>query len=140
MLGKAGELGCPPHDPDCLCSNADFQHGLRDCTHEACPGEKVEQVVQAGLQACREMGGAPGSCTFSLNFLFPLHEMTILTPYSHWCSYYWHRLWHYYRNSHLWLWLRDHRSLHQRLWLCPCPNRKFYLIYICVYTVESMLT
>ncbi|EZF68451.1 hypothetical protein H105_08971 [Trichophyton soudanense CBS 452.61] len=63
MLGKAGELGCPPHDPDCLCSNADFQHGLRDCTHEACPGEKVEQVVQAGLQACREMGGAPGSST-----------------------------------------------------------------------------
>ncbi|OAL75698.1 hypothetical protein A7D00_1298 [Trichophyton violaceum] len=63
MLGKAGELGCPPHDPDCLCANPDFKHGLRDCTHEACPGEKVEQVVQAGLQACRDMGGAPGSST-----------------------------------------------------------------------------
>ncbi|DAA74780.1 TPA_exp: GPI-anchored CFEM domain protein [Trichophyton benhamiae CBS 112371] len=63
MLGKAAELGCPPHDPGCLCSHPDFTNGLRDCTKEACPGENIEKVVEEGQKACKDMGGAPGSST-----------------------------------------------------------------------------
>ncbi|KDB20543.1 hypothetical protein H109_07503, partial [Trichophyton interdigitale MR816] len=63
MLGKAGEFGCPPHDPGCLCQHPDFTHGLQDCTKEACPGENVDDVVTQGQQACKDMGGAPGSST-----------------------------------------------------------------------------
>lgn len=69
MLGKAGEFGCPPHDPGCLCQHPDFTHGLQDCTKEACPGENVDDVVTQGQQACKDMGGAPGSCKFSLGIL-----------------------------------------------------------------------
>lgn len=60
MLGKAQSLGCPnlangTPNGTCLCENADFGNGIRDCTLESCPGGSgdLNAVVQYGLGYCK---------------------------------------------------------------------------------------
>jgi CFEM domain-containing protein len=52
MLGKAGDLGCSNTDAKCLCGNADFANGLRDCSGEACGAAVQSSVIAYGLAYC----------------------------------------------------------------------------------------
>ena len=57
LLGQADALGCPVVDgqPDalCLCSNADFGYGVRDCSIQACPaGTDTNSIISYGLAYC----------------------------------------------------------------------------------------
>jgi len=66
MLAEAGNLGCPPVNgqPDavCLCANANFGYGVRDCTRAVCPADAVNGVIDYGLQYC---AGAASSASGS---------------------------------------------------------------------------
>lgn len=57
MLTQQENLGCPPAngqpDPSCLCNNADFSFGLRDCAREACGSEVEDAVVSYGVAYCQ---------------------------------------------------------------------------------------
>merc|ERR1711881_527078 len=64
MLGQASALGCANDDAACLCANADFGYGVRDCTNEACPADADRNaVIQYGLAYCSSVaaGSASGS-------------------------------------------------------------------------------
>ncbi|KAM0426998.1 hypothetical protein ACHAPT_007896 [Fusarium lateritium] len=70
MIGaeKSQELGCDTGDLQCLCTNQDFIYGLRDCSRAICNDEQAAQVLEYGLQVCRQAGvkittGASGSVT-----------------------------------------------------------------------------
>jgi len=53
MVGQALPLGCPGHDIECLCSNANFTMGIRDCAAQTCPaGIDFNQLEQYGAQWC----------------------------------------------------------------------------------------
>jgi hypothetical protein len=56
MFAKAQELGCSADDFACLCENADFGHGLHDCTVEACPEGQLEPVQSAAAAMCPDGG------------------------------------------------------------------------------------
>lgn len=56
MLDKTAVLNCTwtgdgQPDTDCLCSNSDFQYGVRDCIFETCTGE-LTNYEDAYLQIC----------------------------------------------------------------------------------------
>lgn len=58
MLAKAGELGCPnlangQPNGACLCQNANFGYGIRDCTAESCPQADQGAVISYGLSYCK---------------------------------------------------------------------------------------
>lgn len=57
MLKEQANLGCPPvngqPDPSCLCKNADFSFGLRDCSQQACGSDVADAVVSYGVAYCR---------------------------------------------------------------------------------------
>lgn len=57
MLNEQANLGCPPPagspDPGCLCSNADFSFGLRDCSQQACGSDVADAVVAYGVAYCQ---------------------------------------------------------------------------------------
>jgi hypothetical protein len=36
MINKSEELGCTGNDLACLCLNADYSYGIRDCTDQSC--------------------------------------------------------------------------------------------------------
>lgn len=57
MLGKAASLGCKDTtDVVCLCSNAAFGNGIRDCTNESCPADaQKSSVISAGQSICSSM-------------------------------------------------------------------------------------
>ncbi|KAG5927887.1 hypothetical protein E4U42_001594 [Claviceps africana] len=55
---KAEELGCKANDLKCLCSNANFMYGLRDCSHAVCSQQDANQVVAYGLKVCEGAGVA----------------------------------------------------------------------------------
>ncbi|PPJ54147.1 hypothetical protein CBER1_01053 [Cercospora berteroae] len=56
MLALAPSLGCPDAQADCLCRNADFGFGVRDCANQACgDASAAQQVIAYGTQYC---GGA----------------------------------------------------------------------------------
>ena len=53
MLALAPSLGCPDAQADCLCRNADFGFGVRDCANQACGDAAAAQQVSAyGTQYC----------------------------------------------------------------------------------------
>ena len=57
MLKAASALGCPPKNgqPDvcCLCGNARFGYGVRDCVIQACPaGTDTNAIIKYGLNYC----------------------------------------------------------------------------------------
>ncbi|MCQ6513214.1 CFEM domain-containing protein, partial [Vibrio parahaemolyticus] len=58
---KAQELGCSANDLKCLCDNANFGFGLRDCSAAICPSEDAAQVVAFGIAACRSASGTGGA-------------------------------------------------------------------------------
>lgn len=52
MLNMANNFGCGP-DPVCLCSEADFLYGIRDCSMENCQDPAIAtQVINYGAQYC----------------------------------------------------------------------------------------
>jgi hypothetical protein len=64
MLGKASSLGCTAGstadaaDIVCLCNNADFTHGIVDCSNEACGNDgagAAQKVIQYGADNCAGM-------------------------------------------------------------------------------------
>ncbi|KAH2400785.1 hypothetical protein KXV53_004434, partial [Aspergillus fumigatus] len=52
MKAKAGELGCSAGDDKCLCSQANYGYGIRDCTTEACPDDDAIAVLSSALSSC----------------------------------------------------------------------------------------
>jgi len=56
MLGLAPSLGCQATDAKCLCGNANFANGLRDCSGEACGAAVQSQVVAFGTAYCSSAG------------------------------------------------------------------------------------
>lgn len=58
MLAKASELGCGNTDTACLCRNANFVYGIRDCTLAVCQGDtaKVNQAIEFGRSVCAGAG------------------------------------------------------------------------------------
>lgn len=56
MLAKAGELGCSNADAACLCRNANFGYGVRDCSYQACGAEIGGQTVAFGAKYCKDAG------------------------------------------------------------------------------------
>ena len=58
MLGQASALGCPnlsngQPDACCLCGNADFGYGVRDCSTESCPkGADLNAIISYGVNYC----------------------------------------------------------------------------------------
>ncbi|KAF4983001.1 hypothetical protein FDECE_17402 [Fusarium decemcellulare] len=53
---KSEELGCDTGDLGCLCTNQNFVYGLRDCSLAICNEEQAAQVLQYGLEVCRQAG------------------------------------------------------------------------------------
>ncbi|OAA46408.1 CFEM domain containing protein [Metarhizium rileyi] len=54
--GKAEELGCKASDLKCLCSNANFLYGLRDCSRAICSDQDANKVVEYGVRVCKDAG------------------------------------------------------------------------------------
>ena len=52
MLDQWSELGCSSGDPACLCSNANFGYGLRDCSNGACGTAVASTVIAYGSAYC----------------------------------------------------------------------------------------
>ena len=47
MLGKAGEFGCSNTDAACLCKDANFAYGVRDCSYQSCQNDTAAAIVVA---------------------------------------------------------------------------------------------
>ncbi|PMB71535.1 GPI-anchored CFEM domain protein A [Beauveria bassiana] len=60
---KAQELGCSANDLRCLCDNANFGFGLRDCSAAICPSEDAAQATSTGTGAGSESTSGSGSET-----------------------------------------------------------------------------
>ena len=66
MLGQAKSLGCPnlsnsTPNGTCLCENANFGYGIRDCTSESCPQAEQQAVISYGLGYCSSSKPAQNS-------------------------------------------------------------------------------
>jgi hypothetical protein len=68
LLNQATSLGCAltadyaTLDIACLCTQPNFEYGIRDCIHQSCPPE-WENSDNAYLQVCgRQLFGAVGVC------------------------------------------------------------------------------
>jgi hypothetical protein len=59
MLAQAGNLGCPGAEASCLCGNANFGYGIRDCTLESCPENDRNAVLSYGLAYCQASKSYP---------------------------------------------------------------------------------
>lgn len=50
------KFNCKPNDVVCYCTNADFGHGVRDCSNESCPNPAdAQKVIAFGTQYCQGM-------------------------------------------------------------------------------------
>jgi len=58
MIAQAGFLGCKPGDSFCLCNNANFGYGIRDCANQACHPSDAVAVINYGINYC-----AIGKCS-----------------------------------------------------------------------------
>lgn len=62
MIGKAGEFKCDASDVACLCKNADFKYGVRDCANESCGNkDDAQKVITWGEGYCAKAGAGGGS-------------------------------------------------------------------------------
>jgi hypothetical protein len=54
MLAKAVELGCSTSDVACLCKNANFAYGIRDCSTAVCASNSNDAatVIAYGQSVC----------------------------------------------------------------------------------------
>jgi CFEM domain len=52
MLGLAPSLGCSANDAACLCKNANFGYGIRDCSNAACGEAVASTVIAYGNSYC----------------------------------------------------------------------------------------
>ncbi|GAB7330441.1 hypothetical protein MBLNU13_g02054t2 [Cladosporium sp. NU13] len=52
MKAQYSTLGCSSPDPPCLCKNANFGYGLRDCANGACGTAVASTVVAYGSSYC----------------------------------------------------------------------------------------
>lgn len=69
MLALAPSLGCPDAQADCLCRNADFGFGVRDCANQACgDAAAAQQVIAYGTQYCGG-GSSPNLIFYSVSKL-----------------------------------------------------------------------
>lgn len=59
MLGKAGDFGCGASDAACLCKDANFAYGVRDCSYQYCQNDTAAAMVVA-------YGTAYCACEYSL--------------------------------------------------------------------------
>ncbi|KAF2433251.1 hypothetical protein EJ08DRAFT_96843 [Tothia fuscella] len=50
------QFKCGPAEAACLCGNADFGNGLRDCTLQACGAAVYQQVLSYGTSFCATAG------------------------------------------------------------------------------------
>lgn len=58
MLGQYSALGCASPQPTCLCKNANFGFGLRDCANGACGTAVATTVISYGSAYCASATGA----------------------------------------------------------------------------------
>ncbi|EME88316.1 uncharacterized protein MYCFIDRAFT_86075 [Pseudocercospora fijiensis CIRAD86] len=64
MLGLAPSLGCNSNDAACLCRNANFGYGVRDCANEACANaQDAQSVISYGTQYCASALGDSASAS-----------------------------------------------------------------------------
>ncbi|CCU74460.1 putative effector protein [Blumeria hordei DH14] len=62
MHKKATELGCADGDAVCLCKNANFAYGIRDCSTDVCGAEAAVPVIAYAVTYCNSAGaGGSGS-------------------------------------------------------------------------------
>lgn len=52
MLDQHFSLGCTSPDPSCLCSNATFRYGIRDCSNVTCGPEVAGTVIAYQIAYC----------------------------------------------------------------------------------------
>ena len=52
MLAQYSTLGCAPLDAYCLCNNANFTYGIRDCSNGACGTAVASTVIAFGSAYC----------------------------------------------------------------------------------------
>jgi hypothetical protein len=52
MKAQYSTLGCSSPDPPCLCKNANFGYGLRDCANGACGTAVASTVIAYGSSYC----------------------------------------------------------------------------------------
>lgn len=50
---KAKELNCGTGDLKCLCSNANFVYGLRDCSKAICSTDDATKVLNYAVSICK---------------------------------------------------------------------------------------
>lgn len=57
MINQAGSLGCGAGDTACLCRNANFGYGVRDCSNAACQDQSDANTAVAWVnQVCADAG------------------------------------------------------------------------------------
>jgi hypothetical protein len=94
MLAQSVALGCPYvnglPDATCLCSNANFGYGIRDCSVAACGGaDAAAPVIAYGSAYCASAtgsgsgssasGSATGSATGSMTTLLTSVSTSVTT-------------------------------------------------------------
>ena len=53
MLGQAAQLGCAANDIACLCKNANFGYGIRDCSIQSCGNvDQANALISWGNNLC----------------------------------------------------------------------------------------
>ncbi|KAA8622148.1 hypothetical protein SMACR_09577 [Sordaria macrospora] len=52
MVAQYSALGCASPEPSCLCKNANFGYGLRDCSNGACGTAAASSVMAYGSSYC----------------------------------------------------------------------------------------
>jgi hypothetical protein len=68
MIELAPSLGCGASDYACLCKNANFQYGIRDCSNEVCGSpDLASSAIAYGSGYC--------SCEYTYNM--DLEQMTL---------------------------------------------------------------
>lgn len=73
MLAKSdAEFGCSASDLACLCQNANFSYGVRDCADQACSNSTDADTVKAvGIQYCANAGVAVSGISATSSIVSP---------------------------------------------------------------------
>lgn len=81
MIGMADDFKCGSTDAACLCKNANFEFGVRDCANESCGSkDDAEKVIAYGKEYCKKAGAGSGGGSVSRPgceyVFFPFRELT----------------------------------------------------------------
>ncbi|KAJ4154724.1 hypothetical protein LMH87_000004 [Akanthomyces muscarius] len=67
MIGQYTELGCHYQDPACLCKNANFGYGVRDCANGACGSNVASTVIAFESAYCSSAAATPTPVAFHVD-------------------------------------------------------------------------